>query len=74
MRKMERVPKVLKEGLREIEERLRMLSERYLRGEIGFEEYLEERVRLELLREEKVEENLGRLFRGYSPKRGTRPK
>ncbi len=74
MRKMERVRKVLKEGLREIEERLRMLSERYLRGEIGFEEYLEERVRLELLREEKVEENLERLFRGYSPKRGTRPK
>ena len=71
---MERVRKVLKEGLREIEERLRMLSERYLRGEIGFEEYLEERVRLELLREEKAEENLERLFRGYSPKRGTRPK
>lgn len=71
---MEKVRRVLKEGLREVEERLRVLSERYLRGEIGFEEYLEERVRLELLREERVEENLKRLFKGYSPKRGTRPR
>lgn len=71
---MESVRRVLKEGLEEIEERIQMLLEMYSRGEIGIREYVEKRVRLELLREQRVEENLRGLFKGYSPKRGTWPR
>ena len=57
----EGVRRVLKDGLGKVEQKARELADKYLSGELRLEEYVKERVRVELEREERVESNLRRL-------------
>jgi len=71
----ENVKKAIRSGLEEFDREVRRLVERYRRGELDLDEYLDLRAALERGKESRVLENLrGIRGRGYSPNSGTLPR
>lgn len=56
--------RMLRAGLRDVDERIREVVERYRRGELGREEYLGLRCGLEAEKRERVMMNLRRMLSG----------
>jgi len=71
----EGVRKAIRSGLEEFDREIGHLVERYRRGELDLDEYLDFRAALERGKESRVLENLrGMRRRGYSPNSGTLPR
>ena len=71
----ESVRKAIRSGLEEFDREIGRLVERYRRGELNLDEYLDLRAALERGKGSRVLENLRRMRRrGYSPNSGTLPR
>lgn len=64
MRARDRVKSALRAGLRDVDERIRDVVERYRRGELDREAYIRLRCELELEKGRRVLENLRRMLSG----------